>query len=95
MVLLSGVISVGLMDNVAPNPDYCSEPVCTGSLYKPSHTVPMHMGNTMQMLGLVMVGFAGHAVFPTLRNDMKVCVCVWCRSISACSCMNIYVFIRA
>ena len=32
------------------------------------------MNNTMQNLGLVMVGFAGHAVFPTLRNDMKVLV---------------------
>lgn len=76
MVLLFGVISVGLMDKVPPNPDFCSEPGCSGSLYKPSHTVPIHLGNTMQMLGLVMVGFAGHAVFPTLRNDMKVRACV-------------------
>ena len=25
----------------------------------------------LQVLGLVMVGFSGHSIFPTLRNDMK------------------------
>ena len=27
-------------------------------------------GILLQVLGLIMVGFSGHALFPTLRNDM-------------------------
>jgi len=48
-------------------PEFCARPACTGSLYEPSVTDRVHMGHTLEMLGLMMVGFAGHAVFPTLR----------------------------
>jgi len=68
--LLFGVLATGLM-NIEPNADFCKgAPSCTGSLYTPSQTDTAHMENLLQMLGLVMVGFSGHAVFPTLRNDM-------------------------
>eukprot|EP00277_Geminigera_cryophila_P012763 CAMPEP_0179438856 /NCGR_PEP_ID=MMETSP0799-20121207/22533_1 /TAXON_ID=46947 /ORGANISM="Geminigera cryophila, Strain CCMP2564" /LENGTH=539 /DNA_ID=CAMNT_0021220779 /DNA_START=56 /DNA_END=1675 /DNA_ORIENTATION=+ len=67
--LLFGVLATGLL-NIAPNAEFCDAPDCTGSLYTPSKTDPAHMENLLQMLGLIMVGFSGHAVFPTLRNDM-------------------------
>lgn len=70
LFLLFGVVATGMIDNVPPNPDYCASPSCTGSLYKPSPTDNIHIDHTLEMAGLVMVGFAGHAVFPTLRNDM-------------------------
>jgi len=71
LCLLLGVLSTGLIPNVPPNPDFCVRPTCTGSLSQPSVTDRVHMGHTLEMLGLILVGFSGHAVFPTLRNDMQ------------------------
>ena len=68
--LVAGVVVTGLMDTVPPNTDVCKPPSCTGSLYSPSETDAAHTDNLLQILGLVMVGYSGHAVFPTLRNDM-------------------------
>lgn len=68
--LVFGLIATGLMDSVPPNTQVCVAPSCTGSLYKPSQTDVAHVENLLPALGLIMVGFSGHAVFPTLRNDM-------------------------
>ena len=61
----------GLLTSVQPNPRFCTPPECTGSLYRPAKTEDINIQHTLEMVGLVMVGFAGHAVFPTLRNDMQ------------------------
>ena len=70
-LLLIGLLVTGLDHNVHPNADFCTPPSCSGSLAHPCPTDTFHSEHTPQVLGLVMVGYAGHAVFPTLRNDMK------------------------
>mmetsp|Transcript_17265 Transcript_17265/g.42168 ORF Transcript_17265/g.42168 Transcript_17265/m.42168 type:complete len:294 (+) Transcript_17265:40-921(+) len=56
---------------VEPDPNTCVQPECTGSILDPSPTVMYKLDNLGVLIGIVMVGFAGHAVFPTLRNDMR------------------------
>uniref|UniRef100_A0A7S4PPD0 Amino acid transporter transmembrane domain-containing protein n=1 Tax=Guillardia theta TaxID=55529 RepID=A0A7S4PPD0_GUITH len=69
IMLLVGVAITGLWESIPPNQKYCSAP-CTGSLIRPSPTDDIHLDSLTKVIGLIMVGFAGHAVFPTLRNDM-------------------------
>jgi len=69
LTLLFGVVLEGAI-GVAPNKQYCVEPHCTGSWIHPSPTTPYIFSDLPIVIGLVMVGFAGHAVFPTIRNDM-------------------------
>jgi len=69
--LFVGVFVSGLQDPPLPNPLYCeAELGCTGSLFHPSKTEMVQPSTLPQVLGLIMVGFSGHALFPTLRNDM-------------------------
>jgi vesicular inhibitory amino acid transporter len=71
VLLLVGLTLTGLSSHPAPNPAFCSPPTCTGMLLNPSATDTIHLDKLMEVSGLMMVGFGGHAVFPTLRNDMQ------------------------
>eukprot|EP00281_Chroomonas_sp_CCMP1168_P028851 CAMPEP_0206244964 /NCGR_PEP_ID=MMETSP0047_2-20121206/18445_1 /ASSEMBLY_ACC=CAM_ASM_000192 /TAXON_ID=195065 /ORGANISM="Chroomonas mesostigmatica_cf, Strain CCMP1168" /LENGTH=561 /DNA_ID=CAMNT_0053670233 /DNA_START=129 /DNA_END=1814 /DNA_ORIENTATION=+ len=68
--LLIGVVIDGLT-GAKPNGEWCKPPDCTGSLLNPSVTTLYKFDDLPIVIGLVMVGFAGHAVFPTIRTDMK------------------------
>jgi len=70
LTLFLGVIFEGAV-GTKPNADYCTPPQCTGSWLNPSPTTLYKLGDLPIVIGLVMVGFAGHAVFPTIKNDME------------------------
>jgi len=67
-LLWAGVMISGV-DGAEPNPAYCKGE-CTGSVLDPSPTELARWTDIAAVIGLAMVGLSGHAVFPTLRNDM-------------------------
>jgi len=66
--LALGVTAEGIL-GMTPDMSKCKPP-CTGSIFHPSPTELYKLDDIPIVLGLVMVGFAGHAVFPTIKNDM-------------------------
>ena len=66
--LALGVTVEGFL-GMTPDMSRCKPP-CTGSIFHPSPTELYKLDDIPIVLGLVMVGFAGHAVFPTIKNDM-------------------------
>lgn len=66
--LALGVTGEGFL-GMTPDMSKCKPP-CTGSILHPSPTELYKLDDIPIVLGLVMVGFAGHAVFPTIKNDM-------------------------
>eukprot|EP00281_Chroomonas_sp_CCMP1168_P019149 CAMPEP_0206222232 /NCGR_PEP_ID=MMETSP0047_2-20121206/5849_1 /ASSEMBLY_ACC=CAM_ASM_000192 /TAXON_ID=195065 /ORGANISM="Chroomonas mesostigmatica_cf, Strain CCMP1168" /LENGTH=378 /DNA_ID=CAMNT_0053645041 /DNA_START=137 /DNA_END=1273 /DNA_ORIENTATION=- len=70
VMLVVGVFESGLDPAATPNPQFCTRN-CTGSVWNPSPTHVANWGTLPAIIGPGMVGYAGHAVFPTIRNDMR------------------------
>lgn len=72
VLLLVGVVWTGLdPEHMPPSRTFCDPDAgCTGSLLRPSPTVLERWQSLPVVAGLILVCFAGHAVLPTLRNDM-------------------------
>lgn len=66
------LIIVLLVDGILPSPEPSS--ASTGSLLHPSPTSlspEWSRGNWLGGIGLILAGFGGHAVMPSLARDMK------------------------